>query len=138
MDDERLNDVAAPILSIGTVSRFTKLSPRQIRYYEKLGLVRPVRSRGNHRLYSKLDVDRLLLIRDLLNGGMSFDAIRSLIEGSKREDEREYWIEILTAYLPEKARRASLFPANSPADFMRRVVYYERQFAPQPSDVGRR
>jgi len=138
VDDERLNDVAAPILSIGTVSRFTKLSPRQIRYYEKLGLVRPVRSRGNHRLYSKLDVDRLLLIRDLLNGGMSFDAIRSLIEGSRKEDEREYWTEILSAYLPEKSRRASLFAANSPADFMRRLIYYERMHDAQPSSAGKR
>ena len=73
-----------------------------------------------------VDVDRLLLIRDLLNSGMSFNAIRSLIEGSKNEDEREYWLELLSAHLPEKSRRASLFPANSPADLMRRLTYYER------------
>jgi len=137
VDDEPLNDAAAPILSIGTVSRFTKLSPRQIRYYEKLGLVRPVRSRGNHRLYSKLDVDRLILIRDLLNSGLGFAAIRSLIEGSTKEDEREYWAELLAAHLPDRGRRTSPFPAASPADLIRRLSYYERYHEKAQGDRGK-
>jgi len=38
-----------------------------LRYYERLGLVRPERSRGNIRLYSEEDVERLRRIKVLMS-----------------------------------------------------------------------
>ena len=45
-----------------------------LRYYERLGLIRPRRGENGYRLYSLQDIYRLTIIRDLrqLDGGVSF------------------------------------------------------------------
>lgn len=50
--------------------RLTGLTNRQLRYYDRCGLVVPLRSSGNHRLYRPEDIERLLLVRDLLRSGL--------------------------------------------------------------------
>ena len=49
-----------PLFPMGIVDRLTELTPRQIRYYEEQGLIKPARTKGNQRLFSFNDVDRLL------------------------------------------------------------------------------
>jgi len=43
-------------------ARIVELHPQTLRHYENLGLVNPTRSRGNRRLYSERDLERLRLI----------------------------------------------------------------------------
>jgi MerR family transcriptional regulator, global nitrogen regulator len=50
-------------ISIGIVSELTKLSQRQIRYYEERKLIFPDRSKGI-RKYSFADVEQLMEIAD--------------------------------------------------------------------------
>jgi len=51
-------------MQIGEVAGRTGLSLRTIRYYEEMGLIRPSsRSSGGFRLYSDVDVARLMLIK---------------------------------------------------------------------------
>lgn len=64
------------VLPMGTVIKLTGLSARQIRYYEEKGLVSPQRSRGNRRLYSLNDVDRVLDIKDKLDAGFNIADIK--------------------------------------------------------------
>ena len=59
------------VLPIGTVMKLTDLSARQIRYYEEHQLVVPQRTKGNHRMYSLNDVDRLLEIRTCCSTGLT-------------------------------------------------------------------
>jgi len=48
-----------PLFAIGVARRLTGLTERQIRYWETQQLVVPVRTPGNHRLYSQADIDAL-------------------------------------------------------------------------------
>jgi len=52
-------------LVIGVVAQMTNLHPQTLRYYEKMGILKPNRSRGNIRLYSHRDVERVRQIKAL-------------------------------------------------------------------------
>jgi MerR family copper efflux transcriptional regulator len=58
------------------------LTPRSIRYYEELGLLRPAgRSAGSYRLYDASDIERLRFIRGLRDdAGFSLAEIGRLLE----------------------------------------------------------
>ena len=74
---------AAPrLVQIQEVAAGTGLTPRSIRYYEEIGLIRPAaRSQGAYRLYDASDVERLALIRELRDvAGFSLAEIALLLE----------------------------------------------------------
>lgn len=54
-----------PCFSISVAARMVGLHAQTLRYYEKAGLVRPSRSKGRNRLYSRRDVEQLHQIRRL-------------------------------------------------------------------------
>ena len=65
--------------------RFSGCTPHQIRYWDRIGLVRPsVQATGGRpgvrRFYSFRDVVALRVIRSLLDGGMSLQRVRRAIE----------------------------------------------------------
>ena len=58
-------DAAPRLLRIQEVAAETGLTPRSIRYYEEIGLLRPAaRSQGDYRLYDASDLERLRFIRE--------------------------------------------------------------------------
>jgi len=77
--------VAEPLLRIQAVAEDVGLTPRSIRYYEEIGLLKPAaRSEGAYRLYDGDDIERLRFIK-----GLRDDAGFSLAEiGQLLEDER--------------------------------------------------
>ncbi len=79
-DDIRRNMALFPI---GIVMKLTDLSARQIRYYEQNGLISPVRTEGNQRLFSFNDVDRLLEIKTLIERGVNIAGIKEVMEKKK-------------------------------------------------------
>jgi DNA-binding transcriptional MerR regulator len=70
------------LLRIREVADETGLTTRAIRYYEQLGLLRPVaRSDGDYRLYDASDLERLRSIRRLRDdAGFSLAEIGLLLE----------------------------------------------------------
>ncbi len=85
--------VSPRLLRIQEVAAGTGLTPRSIRYYEELGLLRPAaRSQGDYRLYDASDVERLQFIRDLRDdAGFSLAEIALLLEDEDariRDSER--------------------------------------------------
>jgi len=66
-----------PLFSIGIVQKLTGLTARQIRYYEEHGLVQPVRSEGKQRLFSFVDVERLMAVRSLLDDGHNMAGVKA-------------------------------------------------------------
>jgi DNA-binding transcriptional MerR regulator len=59
-------EAEAPRLRIGEVAKRTGLTPRTLRYWEELGLLKPCEHRGSgERLYSVAEVDRVVHIREL-------------------------------------------------------------------------
>ncbi|MEW6229251.1 MAG: MerR family transcriptional regulator [Bacillota bacterium] len=65
---------------IGAVERATGLSKRQIRYYEDRGLISPRRTRGDRRIYSREDIERLAAIKRLLTAGLSLDGVQAVLD----------------------------------------------------------
>lgn len=68
-----------PLFPIGTVMQLTDLTARQIRYYEEHELISPARTDGNRRLFSLVDIDRLLEIKDLIDQGINMAGIKQLL-----------------------------------------------------------
>lgn len=60
---------------IGELARLYHLSTDTIRYYEKQGLIFPVRGANGYRLYSPENIWRLNVIRDLRGLGISVEVI---------------------------------------------------------------
>lgn len=70
------------LLRIHEVAEETGLTPRSIRYYEELGLLRPAaRSEGAYRLYDALDLEQLRFIKGLRDdAGLSLADIGQVVE----------------------------------------------------------
>jgi MerR family glutamine synthetase transcriptional repressor len=83
-DDIRRN---MPLFSIGIVTKLTELTPRQVRYYEQQGLIKPARTGGNQRLFSFNDVDRLLHIKSLMEKGINIAGVKEVLSGKKAESQ---------------------------------------------------
>ncbi|MFW0883802.1 MerR family transcriptional regulator [Candidatus Acidulodesulfobacterium sp. H_13] len=59
--DERL------YYKIGEVAKKVNIEPYVIRYWEtEFSFLKPYKSKGSHRLYSKTDIEKLLIIKDYL------------------------------------------------------------------------
>lgn len=54
-------------------------SPRQVRFYEAKSLITSTRGPNNYRDYSKAALGRVQQIRELLNAGLSTQAIRAIL-----------------------------------------------------------
>ena len=56
-----------PIFIISVAARMLGVRTQTLRYYESIGLVEPARSKGNQRVYSQNDVERVRQIRNLMD-----------------------------------------------------------------------
>ena len=54
-----------PCYVISVAARMIQVHTQTLRYYEREGLLEPARSRGNIRLYSQRDIDKLRRIKTL-------------------------------------------------------------------------
>ncbi len=68
-------------MTIGEVENITGLDRANIRFYEKEGLLSPLRGGNGYRDYSRADVDTLLKIKLLRSLGISLAQIKSLEAG---------------------------------------------------------
>jgi MerR family transcriptional regulator/heat shock protein HspR len=67
-----------------------------LRYYERAGLVTPARSKGNIRLYSRSDIDRLRLIQRLIaDHGVNLAGVELVLEMEERIRRLESRLEAL-------------------------------------------
>lgn len=74
-----------PVFPIGVVMKLTELSARQIRYYEEQQLISPERTKGNQRLFSMNDLDKLLDIKLLLEKGFNMKRIKTIMTDKQKE-----------------------------------------------------
>ena len=54
-----MNDRNRPLYMIGVAAELAGVHPQTLRIYEQKGLVNPQRTRGNTRMYSQADIERL-------------------------------------------------------------------------------
>ena len=107
----------ARLLRIQEAAAEVGLTPRSVRYYEELGLLKPAaRSEGDYRLYDATDVERLRFIKGLRDdAGFSLAEIAQLLEDeAARERDRA-------------AFRATADPAERKRILSARVSSFNRQ-----------
>ncbi len=65
---------------ISTAARLLEMHPQTLRKYERLGLVHPSRTIGSMRLYSRDELERLRLIKHLVEeGGINLAGVQRLL-----------------------------------------------------------
>ena len=86
-----------PLYMISVAAELTGMHPQTLRVYEQKGLVTPGRSRGNTRLYSQGDIERLNLISKLTDEGINLAGVVRILDMRERMDEREREVDELRA-----------------------------------------
>lgn len=66
-------------MKIGDLAELTGVPPRMLRYYEQQGLLEPRRSPNGYRDYTVADVDRVEMIRYLIQSGLPTRLVRSVL-----------------------------------------------------------
>ena len=84
-----------PLYMISVAAELTGMHPQTLRVYEQKGLVTPGRSRGNTRLYSQADIERLNLINKLTDEGINLAGVIRILDMRERQLERDDKIERL-------------------------------------------
>jgi len=66
-------------MNISDVARDTGLPPKTIRYYEEIGLIRPMRSENGYRVFGDSDVHKLAFLGRARTLGFSIEDCRTLL-----------------------------------------------------------
>ena len=86
-----------PLYMISVAAELTGMHPQTLRVYEQKGLVNPGRSRGNTRLYSQGDIERLNLISKLTDEGINLAGVVRILDMRERALKRDKEIDELRA-----------------------------------------
>lgn len=73
------NSERDPAFVISVAARMVGLHAQTLRTYERLGLVAPERPRGNRRLYSLQNIQRLREIKELLEMGVNLAGVEMIL-----------------------------------------------------------
>ncbi len=90
-----------PLYMISVAAELTGMHPQTLRVYEQKGLVNPGRSRGNTRLYSQADIERLNLISKLTDEGINLAGVVRILDMRERQIEFEALIDELRTRVRE-------------------------------------
>ena len=104
--EDGLDDEPRHVISVA--ARMVGVHAQTLRYYERLGLVAPARSRGNIRMYSGLDVQRARWIRSLIDDlGINLAGVEVIMRLRARMAELERTVEALQAKLRQTTSAAT-------------------------------
>ena len=83
------NDRNRPLYMIGVAASLAGMHPQTLRAYEQKGLVTPQRTRGNTRMYSPADIERLALINELTDEGINLAGVIRILDLQERLTARD-------------------------------------------------
>ena len=89
------NDRNRPLYMIGVAAELAGMHPQTLRAYEQKGLVTPQRTRGNTRMYSQAEIERLALINELTDEGINLAGVIRILDLQGRLNERDQEIDDL-------------------------------------------
>ena len=95
------DDKDKPLYMISVAAELTGMHPQTLRVYEQKGLVTPGRSRGNTRLYSQGDIERLNLVSKLTDEGINLAGVVRILDMRERQLEKDEKIDELTRRVRE-------------------------------------
>lgn len=100
------NDRDTPLYMIGIVAQMLSIHQQTLRLYEREGLVRPKRSRGNTRLYSPRDVERVRFILHLTRDmGVNLAGVEVILRMREQMEQMQKEMEDLIRYIKEELKR---------------------------------
>lgn len=103
-----------PCYVISIAARMVGMHQQTLRYYERVGLIEPSRSRGNIRLYSPADIGRLRQIQRLISDlGVNLAGVEVIMRMNQHLLEAEKEITQLRAEVEQC--RANHWQAQLPA-----------------------
>ncbi len=110
-------------MRIGELAEKAGVTPRALRYYEEMGLLRPDRTSSGQRTYGAAAIERVALIRELYAAGLGSVMISDLL---RVLDERRFdgdLVEPLVAEREQIAKKiSSLHDAASRLDVLIQLV----------------
>ncbi|HXH20897.1 MAG TPA: MerR family transcriptional regulator [Dehalococcoidia bacterium] len=94
MNDKDYNNEEEPAFIISVAARMLGVHAQTLRYYERVGLLTPSRSRGRIRLYSQADINRIRQVQRLIEDlGVNLAGAEVIIDMSRKikalEEENE-------------------------------------------------
>ena len=79
-----------PCYVISVAAKMIGVHAQTLRYYERAGIIEPSRSRGNQRLYSTSDIERLYQIKTLVDDlGINLAGVEVILRLTKRMAKME-------------------------------------------------
>ena len=84
-----------PLYMIGVAAELAGMHPQTLRSYEQKGLVTPQRTRGNTRMYSQADIERLELINELTDEGINLAGVMRILDLKERMEQKDAELEKL-------------------------------------------
>ena len=95
-----------PCFVISVAAKMLGMHQQTLRYYERMGIVLPSRSRGNIRLYSQADIARLRQVQRLISDlGVNLAGAEVILQMSARIRRLENELAQMRAELEEAGRR---------------------------------
>jgi MerR family transcriptional regulator/heat shock protein HspR len=91
------------VFSISRTAKLLHVHPQTLRFYERAGFVKPMRARGDTRLYSQQDIDQLRLILHLTRDiGVNLAGVEIILRMQHQlehlQDEIEHLRQLLVAH----------------------------------------
>ncbi|MBI5650003.1 MAG: MerR family transcriptional regulator [Chloroflexi bacterium] len=84
------HDSDEPIFVISVAARLVEMHPQTLRYYERAGLLKPIRSSGKIRLYSQREIERLRKIARLTSElGVNLAGVEVIMDLTERIELNE-------------------------------------------------
>ncbi len=95
-------DNTEPRYVISVTARMLGIQTHTLRYYEKIGIIEPARSRGNIRLYSERDVALLRRAKTLLDDlGVNLAGAEVILRMAQHMNELQNQLQELESELDE-------------------------------------
>jgi MerR family transcriptional regulator/heat shock protein HspR len=97
LDDENL-----PLFTVGQVSQMLEIQQAFLRRLDELRVVRPSRSAGGQRRYTRREITVVQYVTNLVDEGMTLKAVRRVLELEERVRELEAQRDALQAAVAER------------------------------------
>jgi MerR family transcriptional regulator, heat shock protein HspR len=96
-----------PRYIISVAAKLVGVQTHTLRYYERIGIIEPSRSKGNIRLYSERDIEILRRVKTLMDDlGVNLAGVEVILRMSERLLQMQHEIELVHIEL-EKFREES-------------------------------
>ena len=96
------------VFVISVAAELAGMHPQTLRVYERRGLIEPYRTPGGTRRYSQDDIDRLALISELTEQGLTLEGVRRVLDMRNQIDRLQRQLNRLQAEMEDLARETEL------------------------------